>query len=66
MQAELRSRSFAEPNSDTPFDHLHDGEWVTLDLTGQRDMNEGDTVRRERSYECPVCGYELTELAAKR
>jgi hypothetical protein len=57
----LRDRSLLEPETDTPFDHIHDEEWIQMDLTGSRKTTRERVKRLDRTYTCPTCGYEITE-----
>ena len=59
--SELRDRRLVEPDVDAPFDHKHYGDWVEMELVASTETTRNGWVRRERTYSCPSCGYELSE-----
>ncbi len=50
-----------EPDIDLPFDHGHSWRRVRLDLIPATEITRDGSVRAERTYSCPGCGYELSE-----
>lgn len=65
MRSEFQNRSVLDPETDTPWDHNHQGEWVTMILVAERDKNDSDAVRQTLIWRCPTCQIELTVSTLK-
>ena len=59
--ADLRDRRLTEPGADQPFDHEHYGDWVPMQVVRCIEVEREGWIRREVTFACPSCTYELTE-----
>lgn len=63
---DLRDRRLTEPDADQPFEHEHYGSWVPMELLRSVEVERQGWLRRETTFSCPSCAYELTESTPVR
>jgi hypothetical protein len=63
---DLRDRRLTEPAADQPFEHQHYGDWVPMVLLRSAEVEREGWIRREDTFSCPSCSYELTESTPVR
>jgi hypothetical protein len=64
--SDLRDRRLTEPAVLQPFDHEHYGDWVPMQFVGSVEVERHGWIRREVTFSCPSCSYELTESTPVR
>ena len=62
----MRDRRLTEPVVEQPFEHEHYGEWVPMVLLRAVEVERDGWIRREVTYSCPSCSYELAESTPVR
>jgi hypothetical protein len=64
--SDLRDRRLNEPAAEEPFEHEHSGDWVPMVFLRAVEVERDGWIRREVTYSCPSCRYELTESTPAR
>ena len=59
--SEMRDRRLTDAEVELPFEHEHYGAWVQMQVVRAGEIERNGLIRRETTFGCPSCGYELTE-----